>query len=154
MRALIQRVSQAQVQVDGRTVGAIAQGMVVLLGVQQDDTMQDVQYLASKVVTLRIFADAHGKMNCDVRERQGAILVVSQFTLYADCRKGRRPSFSQAAAPPLAQQLYAAFLAEVMRLGVPVAQGVFGTHMAVSLVNDGPVTIMLHSPREDTRAET
>ena len=154
MRALIQRVSQAQVQVDGHTVGAIAHGMVVLLGVQQDDRMQDVQYLASKIVTLRIFADAHGKMNRDVRERQGAILVISQFTLYADCRKGRRPSFSQAAAPSLAQQLYAAFLAEVTRLGVPVAQGVFGVHMAVSLVNDGPVTIMLHSPREEIRAES
>ena len=146
MRALIQRVSQAQVQVAGDTTGAITQGLLVLLGLRQGDTLQDVQYLASKIVTLRIFEDEQGKMNRDVREQQGSILVVSQFTLYADCRKGRRPSFTQAAAPALAQQLYEAFQAEVARLGVPVAQGTFGTHMAVSLVNDGPVTILLESP--------
>ncbi|MEE8291102.1 MAG: D-aminoacyl-tRNA deacylase [Candidatus Tectomicrobia bacterium] len=146
MRALIQRVSQAQVQVAGDTTGVITQGLLVLLGLRQGDTLQDVQYLASKIVTLRIFEDEQGKMNRDVREQQGSILVVSQFTLYADCRKGRRPSFTQAAAPALAQQLYEAFQAEVARLGVPVAQGTFGTHMAVSLVNDGPVTILLESP--------
>ncbi len=146
MRALIQRVSQAQVQVAGDTTGVITQGLLVLLGLRQGDTLQDVQYLASKIVTLRIFEDEQGKMNRDVREHQGSILVVSQFTLYADCRKGRRPSFTQAAAPALAQQLYEAFQAEVARLGVPVAQGTFGTHMAVSLVNDGPVTILLESP--------
>ncbi|MEE9148285.1 MAG: D-aminoacyl-tRNA deacylase [Candidatus Tectomicrobia bacterium] len=146
MRALIQRVSQAQVQVAGDTTGVITQGLLVLLGLRQGDTLQDVQYLASKIVTLRIFEDEQGKMNRDVREQQGSILVVSQFTLYADCRKGRRPSFTQAAAPALAQQLYEAFQAEVARLGVPVAQGTFGAHMAVSLVNDGPVTILLESP--------
>jgi D-tyrosyl-tRNA(Tyr) deacylase len=146
MRAVIQRVSQAQVQVAGDTVGTIAHGLLVLLGVQPGDTLQDVHYLASKIVTLRIFDDAQGKMNRDVREQQGSILAVSQFTLYADCRKGRRPSFTQAAAPPLARQLYEAFLAEVARFGVPVAQGVFGARMAVSLVNDGPVTILLESP--------
>ena len=146
MRALIQRVSQAQVQVAGDTTGVITQGLLVLLGLRQGDTLQDVQYLASKIVTLRIFEDEQGKMNRDVREHQGSILVVSQFTLYADCRKGRRPSFTQAAAPALAQQLYEAFQAEVARLGVPVAQGTFGAHMAVSLVNDGPVTILLESP--------
>ncbi len=146
MRALIQRVSQAQVQVAGDTTGVITQGLLVLLGLRQGDTIQYVQYLASKIVTLRIFEDEQGKMNRDVREQQGSILVVSQFTLYADCRKGRRPSFTQAAAPALAQQLYEAFQAEVARLGVPVAQGTFGAHMAVSLVNDGPVTILLESP--------
>jgi D-tyrosyl-tRNA(Tyr) deacylase len=146
MRAVIQRVSQARVQVAGDTVGAIAHGLLVLLGVQSGDMLQDVHYLAAKIVTLRIFDDAQGKMNRDVREQQGSILAVSQFTLYADCRKGRRPSFTQAAPPPLARQLYEAFLAEVARLGVPVAQGVFGAHMAVSLVNDGPVTILLESP--------
>ena len=146
MRALIQRVSQAQVQVAGDTTGVITQGLLVLLGLRQGDTLQDVQYLASKIVTLRIFEDEQGKMNRDVREQQGSILVVSQFTLYADCRKGRRPSFTQAAAPALAQQLYEAFQAEVARLGVSVAQGTFGAHMAVSLVNDGPVTILLESP--------
>lgn len=146
MRALLQRVSEAKVDVAGNTIGTIAQGLLVLLGVQHGDTIQDVQYLASKIVTLRIFEDAQGRMNCDVREHQGAILVVSQFTLYADCRKGRRPSFTQAAPPPLAYQLYQAFVAEVERLGVPVAQGDFGAHMTVSLVNDGPVTILLESP--------
>lgn len=146
MRALLQRVSQAQVQVAGDTMGVITQGLLVLLGLRQGDTLQDVRYLASKIVTLRIFEDEQGKMNRDVREQQGSILVVSQFTLYADCRKGRRPSFTQAAAPALAQQLYEAFQAEVARLGVPVAQGTFGAHMAVSLVNDGPVTILLESP--------
>jgi D-tyrosyl-tRNA(Tyr) deacylase len=152
MRAVIQRVSQAQVQVAGETVGAITHGLLVLLGVQQGDTMQDVHYLASKIITLRIFEDDQGKMNRDVREQQGAILAVSQFTLYADCRKGRRPSFAQAAAPPLARQLYEAFLAAVARLGVPVAHGVFGAHMAVSLVNDGPVTILLESPKDGDAA--
>src|SRR5262249_4271259 len=108
--------------------------------------VRDVEYLASKVVTLRIFEDAQGKMNRDVQDVQGAVLVVSQFTLYADSRKGRRPSFTQAAPPALAQQLYETFLAAVARYGVPVAHGAFGAHMAVSLVNDGPVTIWLESP--------
>ncbi len=148
MRAVIQRVSQAEVQVADETVGAITHGLLVLLGVGHGDTMDDVRYVASKLVTMRIFEDDHGKMNRDVREQQGSILIVSQFTLYADCRKGRRPSFVQAAPPPLAQQLYEALVAEVARLGIPVAQGAFGAHMAVSLVNDGPVTILLESPEK------
>jgi D-tyrosyl-tRNA(Tyr) deacylase len=146
MRALIQRVAHAEVRVAATTVGAIARGLLVLLGVREGDTAHDVEYLASKVVTLRIFEDAQGKMNLDVQDIQGAVLVVSQFTLYADCRKGRRPSFTQAARPPLAQQLYEAFLAAVARHGVPVAHGAFGAHMTVSLVNDGPVTVWLESP--------
>lgn len=146
MRALIQRVAHAEVRVADTTVGAIETGLLVLLGVREGDTLRDVAYLASKVVTLRIFEDAQGKMNHDVQDIQGAVLVVSQFTLYADCRKGRRPSFTQAARPPLAQQLYEAFLAEVAQYGVPVEQGAFGAHMAVSLVNDGPVTVWLESP--------
>jgi D-tyrosyl-tRNA(Tyr) deacylase len=121
-------------------------GLLVLLGVREGDTVRDVEYLASKVVTLRIFEDAQGKMNRDVQDIQGAVLVVPQFTLYADSRKGRRPSFTQAARPALAQQLYEAFLAAVARYGVPVAHGAFGAHMAVSLVNDGPVTLWLESP--------
>jgi D-tyrosyl-tRNA(Tyr) deacylase len=121
-------------------------GLLVLLGVQESDTVRDVQYLAAKIVTLRIFEDAQGKMNRDVQDVQGAVLVVSQFTLYADCRKGRRPSFIRAARPLLAQQLYETFLVEVARFGVPVAHGVFGEHMAVSLVNDGPVTLLIDSP--------
>ena len=146
MRALIQRVARAEVRVADTTVGAIERGLLVLLGVREGDTVRDVEYLASKVVTLRIFDDGQGKMNLDVQEVQGEVLVVSQFTLYADCRKGRRPSFTQAARPPLAQQLYEAFLAAVERHGVPVAHGAFGAHMAVSLVNDGPVTVWLESP--------
>ena len=146
MRALIQRVAHAEVCVADSTVGAIERGLLVLLGVREGDTVDDVAYLAAKVVTLRIFEDAQGKMNLDVQDVQGAVLVVSQFTLYADCRKGRRPSFTQAARPPLARQLYETFLAAVGRHGVPVAHGVFGAHMAVSLVNDGPVTVWLESP--------
>ena len=146
MRALIQRVARAEVGVATTIVGAIDKGLLVLLGIREGDTIRDVEYLASKVVTLRIFEDAQGKMNHDVQDIQGAVLVVSQFTLYADSRKGRRPSFTQAARPALAQQLYETFLAAVARYGVPVAHGTFGAHMAVSLVNDGPVTIWLESP--------
>jgi D-tyrosyl-tRNA(Tyr) deacylase len=146
MRALVQRVAQASVQVDGTTTGAIQHGLLVLLGIKDSDTLQDVEYMAEKVVTLRIFEDAAGKMNLDVQDVKGAVLVVSQFTLYADTQKGRRPSFTRAARPPLAQALYEAFLAAVARHGIPVAHGVFGAHMAVSLVNDGPVTLLLESP--------
>jgi D-tyrosyl-tRNA(Tyr) deacylase len=146
MRAVIQRVLQAEVQAGDETVGSIAQGLLVLLGVGHADTLEDVRYIASKLVNLRIFEDAQGKMNHDVRDHQGTILAVSQFTLYADCSKGRRPSFTQAAPPALARDLYDAFVAEVAQLGIPVAQGCFGAHMTVSLVNDGPVTIILESP--------
>jgi D-tyrosyl-tRNA(Tyr) deacylase len=145
MRALVQRVTRATVQVEGTTVGAIQHGLLVLLGVKDGDTAQDVAALAAKVVTLRIFTDAHGKMNRDVQEVQGTVLIVSQFTLYADTQRGRRPSFTRAARPAVAQALYEAFLAAVRRHGVPVAQGVFGAHMTVSLVNDGPVTLLLES---------
>jgi D-tyrosyl-tRNA(Tyr) deacylase len=146
MRALVQRVARAEVHVAATTVGAIERGLLVLLGVREGDTQRDVEYLATKVITLRIFEDELGKMNRDVQEVQGAVLVVSQFTLYGECRKGRRPSFTQAARPEMAQQLYEAFLAAVARHGVPVAHGTFGAHMAVSLVNDGPVTLLLDSP--------
>jgi D-tyrosyl-tRNA(Tyr) deacylase len=145
MRALVQRVSQATVRVDHTIVGTIQQGLLVLLGIQDSDTMRDVDYLAAKVVTLRIFEDSQGKMNYDIQDVKGAVLIVSQFTLYADCRKGRRPSFTRAARPPVAQQLYEAFLTAVAGYNVPVAQGVFGARMAVSLVNDGPVTLLLES---------
>lgn len=146
MRAIVQRVLRAAVQVDGKTVGAIAHGLLVLLGIKHGDTLQDVAYLADKVVALRIFEDVHGKMNLDVQEVQGAVLVVSQFTLYANTQKGRRPSFTEAACPPLAEELYTAFVHAVAGRGLPVAHGVFGAHMAVSLVNDGPVTLWLESP--------
>src|SRR5499433_125950 len=126
MRALIQRVARADVRVANTIVGAIDRGLLVLLGVREGDTVRDIEYLASKVVTLRIFEDAQGKMNHDVQDIQGAVLVVSQFTLYADSRKGRRPSFAQAARPVLAQQLYETFLTTVARYGVRVAQGACG----------------------------
>jgi D-tyrosyl-tRNA(Tyr) deacylase len=145
MRALVQRVSRADVQVDQQIVGTIQQGLLVLLGVHEDDSVQDAEYLASKVVYLRIFEDEQGKMNHDVKAIQGAVLVVSQFTLYGDCRKGRRPSFVKAARPPLAEQLYKTFVDAVARAGVAVAKGVFGAHMDVSLVNDGPVTLIIES---------
>ena len=146
MRALVQRVSQADVQVGDHTVGAIQQGLLVLLGVHENDTAQDAAYLASKVVRLRIFEDTQGKMNLDVLTIQGSLLVVSQFTLYGDCRKGRRPSFAKAARPPLAEQLYDAFVDAAAHYGIPVAKGQFGARMAVSLVNDGPVTLIIESP--------
>ena len=152
MRAVIQRVSQAHVQVGGETVGAIEQGLLVFLGIHPEDTLADVRYLVSKLTTLRLFEDAQGKMNLDIRDHQGAILVISQFTLYADVRKGRRPSFHQAAPPALAKPLYDVFVTEIARLDIPVAQGSFGAHMAVSLINDGPVTLVLES-REKTAAQ-
>ena len=152
MLALLQRVAHAEVRVANIVVGAIERGLLILLGIHEGDTLRDVTALAAKAVTLRIFEDAVGKMNLDVQDIQGAVLVVSQFTLYADTRKGRRPSFVQAARPTLAQPLYEAFLSAVAQYGVPVAQGAFGAHMAVSLLNDGPVTILLESPPpEDAR---
>ena len=146
MRAVVQRVSQARVDVDGETVGAVGRGLLVLLGVQAPDTDRDADYLAAKIVTLRIFNDAESKMNLDLQDVQGGVLVVSQFTLYGDARKGRRPSFVQAAPPQQAEHLYEYFLEATARHGVPVAQGVFGATMQVHLVNDGPVTLLLDSP--------
>jgi D-tyrosyl-tRNA(Tyr) deacylase len=145
MRALVQRVARAEVRVGAQVVGAVGKGLLVLLGVTDNDTLRDVEYLASKIITLRIFEDAQGKMNHDVQDIQGGVLVVSQFTLYADCRKGRRPSFTQAAHPSVAQPLYEAFLTALARHGVAVAHGAFGKHMAVDLLNDGPVTLWLES---------
>lgn len=146
MRAVVQRAARARVDVDDEAVGSIERGLLVLLGVQAPDTQRDADYLAAKIVGLRIFNDAHGKMNLDLRDVQGGVLVVSQFTLYGDARKGRRPSFVQAAPPEQARQLYEYFLAATARHGVPVAHGVFGAHMQVHLVNDGPVTLLLDSP--------
>lgn len=145
MRAVIQRVSRAQVRVAGRVVGAIGRGLVVLLGVAANDTPRDADRLAEKIVTLRIHDDAAGKMNLDLLQTQGAMLVVSQFTLYADCRKGRRPSFTDAAPADLARSLYERFIASVRALGVEVQTGEFGAEMEVELVNSGPVTVILDS---------
>jgi D-tyrosyl-tRNA(Tyr) deacylase len=132
--------------VGDEVVGAIGQGLLVLLGVAPTDTPAQVQWLADKVVGLRIFADADGKMNRGVADIGGGVLVVSQFTLYGDCRKGRRPSFIGAAAPEIAEALYEAFLNGIRALGVPVAAGRFGATMQVELVNDGPVTLIIDAP--------
>ncbi len=148
MRAVVQRVSRAQVSVAGELSGAIERGFVVLLGVAAGDTHDDVTYLAQKIVGLRVFEDDAGKMNRGLAEVGGKLLVVSQFTLLGDCRKGRRPSFDQAARPELARALYLAFVAAVEALGIETATGRFQEHMLVELVNDGPVTLLLDSRRE------
>ena len=145
MKALVQRVSQAGVTVGERTVGAIDRGLLVLLGVEHGDGESAAEILARKVAHLRIFEDEAGKMNRSVLEVGGGVLVVSQFTLCADVRKGNRPSFIGAAAPEQAQALYARFCDRIAAHGAPVARGEFAAHMAVRLVNDGPVTIWLDS---------
>ncbi|HEY3381469.1 MAG TPA: D-aminoacyl-tRNA deacylase [Vicinamibacterales bacterium] len=143
MRAVIQRVSSSRVTVEGQAVGGIGPGLLVLLGVTLSDTIEQARYLAGKVVGLRIFGDDEGKMNRSVVDVGGSILAVSQFTLYGDCRKGRRPSFDGAAPPAHAKALYEDFVGLLRESGVPVATGVFQAHMQVELVNDGPVTILL-----------
>ena len=145
MRACVQRVSDARVTVNGETVGSIGRGMVVLLGVAETDTAEDLDFLVRKVPALRIFEDEAGKMNRSVMDVQGGILVVSQFTLIADTAKGNRPSFLGAAKPDQAIPLYEEFLARMQATGLQVASGVFGADMQVALVNDGPVTILLDS---------
>jgi D-tyrosyl-tRNA(Tyr) deacylase len=147
MRACVQRVSQAQVSVAGEVCGQIGPGLAVLLGVAAGDTVDDARSLAEKVVTLRIFDDAQGKMNLALGDVGGALLVVSQFTLLGDCRKGRRPSFVDAAPPELAEAMYLEFAARARQLGVDVVTGKFRHHMEVSLTNDGPVTLLLDSRR-------
>ncbi|MGE5559888.1 MAG: D-aminoacyl-tRNA deacylase [Chloroflexota bacterium] len=147
MRAVIQRVTRASVSVDGRTIGEIGPGLVVLVGVGQGDGAADVDYLVDKTVNLRIFEDEQEKMNLSLLDTGGAVLAISQFTLYGDARKGRRPSFSDAAPPAAGRALYEQYLGGLRAAGVRVAQGEFGAMMAVELVNDGPVTIMLDSKR-------
>ena len=148
MRAIIQRVSQASVVVANETVGAIDQGLMVLLGVAQGDVSKDSVYLADKTAGLRIFEDENNKMNLSVEDIDGSILVVSQFTLLGDCRKGRRPGFTDAAPPELADTLYQEYVDALRSRGITVATGVFRANMQVALVNDGPVTIMLDSRKQ------
>lgn len=145
MRAVIQRVSQAQVRVAGAVVGSIGRGLVALLGVGRADTAADAEYLAEKTAGLRVFPDSAGKMNCALADIGGAVLAIPQFTLYGDCRKGRRPSFDAAAPPELARSLYEHFIAAARSLGVPVRTGIFQASMRVALVNDGPVTLIVES---------
>ena len=145
MRAVVQRVSRARVTVAGEVVGDIGVGLLVLLGVGEEDGSQDAEYLAEKIVGLRIFPDDEGKMNRSLGEIGGGLLAVSQFTLYGDCRKGRRPSFISAARPDAAVELYRSFVAEVRGRGIAVETGRFQEQMDVELVNDGPVTLLLDS---------
>lgn len=146
MRAVLQRVSSASVKVDGDTTGAIETGLLVLLGVARGDSAKDVDWMVEKVAGLRIFPDDEGKMNRSVEEARGALLVVSQFTLYGDTRKGRRPSFDGAAAPDEAKRLYELFVERARARGLGVETGVFQAMMQVSLVNEGPVTLICESP--------
>lgn len=145
MRAVLQRVQRAKVSVNNEIAGQIGKGLLVLLGVSEQDTEKESQFLAEKTANLRIFPDEEGKLNRSVLDAEGEILVVSQFTLYADCTRGRRPSFQQAAAPEAANGLYEKYVAELKNLGVTVGTGIFQTDMQVELVNDGPVTILLDS---------
>ena len=145
MRAIVQRVSEARVKIDGETVGEIGRGLLMLLGVAKSDAVEQACWLADKIVSLRIFNDADGKMNLDLAEVRGAVLVVSQFTLYGDCSKGRRPSFIDAAPPETAVPLYEAFINAIKAHGIPTATGRFGAMMQVELINDGPVTLILDS---------
>lgn len=147
MRAVVQRVQQGHVSVDDNIIGQIGAGLVVLLGITQDDTKNDAQYMADKIAHLRIFEDEAGKMNLSVLDIGGEVLSVSQFTLYGDCRTGRRPSFTEAASPEQAKALYELFNQALKDWGLPVATGKFQAHMCVTLANDGPVTMLLDSKR-------
>lgn len=148
MKAVLQRVSSASVSVEQREVGRIEAGLLVLLGVEQGDTAADLIYLADKTAQLRIFEDAAGKMNRSVIDIGGAVLVISQFTLLGDCRKGRRPGFTKAAPPDLADNYYQQFTERLRQTGLAVATGIFQAHMQVQLINDGPVTLLLDSRKE------
>lgn len=148
MRAVVQRVSQASVQVDGQICGTIGPGLLVLLGVGKNDSEQDAVLLADKIVNLRIFDDEQGLMNRSLLEVQGEMLVVSQFTLFGDCRKGRRPSYSTAAPPAEAASLYERFIHEIRTKQIPVATGKFQTMMDVTLINNGPVTLLLDTEKQ------
>ncbi len=148
MRAVVQRVSRASVLVAGEVVGRISRGYLVLLGIAEDDTLDDLDYLVQKIVGLRVFEDSDGKMNLALGDVGGGVLAVSQFTLYGDCRKGRRPSFIAAARPERARELYAGFVHEIRARGIVCETGTFQAHMDVELVNDGPVTLLLDSRKQ------
>ncbi|SCI03934.1 MULTISPECIES: D-aminoacyl-tRNA deacylase [unclassified Romboutsia] len=147
MRAVVQKVTSSKVTVDGEITGEIGQGLLVLLGVTHEDTSKDVDYMIDKTLNLRIFEDEEGKMNLSLKDIGGELLVVSQFTLYGDCRKGRRPSFSTAAKPEAANELYEEYVAKARAEGIKVGTGKFRSHMMVDLTNDGPVTMLLDSTK-------
>ena len=145
MKLVIQRVKHAKVEVENEIVGKIEQGFLVLLGVGPEDTEETADYLVQKLIKLRVFEDENGKMNLSLKDINGELLIVSQFTLYADCKKGNRPSFTNAAPPEKAKQLYEYFVLQAKNLGLKVETGSFGAHMKVELLNDGPVTILLEN---------
>ncbi len=146
MRAVVQRVSQSSVSVDGNTIGGIGIGLMILLGVRKGDTERQADWLAEKVAGLRIFEDDAGKMNLSIQEVNGSALVVSQFTLYGDCKKGRRPSFDKAASPDEANRLYEYFVERLRAMDIPVETGEFQAKMVVEITNDGPVTLIIDTP--------
>jgi len=145
MRACIQRVKKANVRINNKIIGKIDKGLVILLGITHQDTIKDVEYLANKIVNLRIFEDESNKFNLSMLDINGQALIISQFTLYGDCRKGRRPDFTQAASFELAKELYFKFIELMKKTGITVAEGKFGAKMRVDIYNDGPVTLILDS---------
>ncbi len=147
MRAVVQRVKSAEVLVNDRSIGKIGKGLLVFIGIGRGDSEEDLSFLASKLPDLRIFEDSEGKFNLSLKEIKGEMLVVSQFTLYGDCRKGRRPSFTEAEEPTLAKRLYEQLILKLKEQGIPVQTGEFQARMEVHLVNDGPVTLLLDSRR-------
>jgi D-tyrosyl-tRNA(Tyr) deacylase len=148
MRAVVQRVSSAEVRVDDKMVGRVGKGLLVYLGVGKEDTVSDIEYMADKVSGLRIFEDENGKMNLSVQDIRGEILAISQFTLYGDVRKGKRPSFSDSADPDKGEELYNQFISIIQGIGIRIDKGIFGAHMMGDYVNDGPVTILLDSKKQ------
>lgn len=147
MRAVVQRVSSASVEVKGELVGKVSKGLLVFLGVGEEDEENDLDYLCNKIIGLRIFEDEEDRMNLSVQDIDGEILVISQFTLYGDVRKGKRPSFTKSAHPEIAEKLYEKFIEKIKDQGIHTEKGIFGAHMEVSLVNDGPVTILIDSKK-------
>jgi len=147
MRTVVQRVTKGTVTINNEIHGSIADGLVVFLGIKADDTIKDLLWMVEKLIHLRIFEDDKKKMNRSLTDIHGEMLIISQFTLYGDCRKGRRPGFSSAAPPPVAQPLYEQFVAEVENRGIQVASGIFQAEMQIELVNDGPVTLLLDSEK-------
>lgn len=145
MRIVIQRAEKAMVSVDGEVVGQIGKGFMVLVGVGPEDTKQNADFLVNKMCNLRVFEDEQGKMNLSIKDVGGQILAISQFTLYADCKKGNRPSFTGAAKPEQANELYEYFMEKIRKQGIKVEHGIFGAHMKVDFINDGPVTILLEN---------
>lgn len=147
MRAVVQRVSKASVTVDNKVVGEIGKGLVVLLGIGADDNLRDLEYLVDKVLGLRIFQDENDKMNLSLLDCKGELLVISQFTLYGDVRKGKRPSFTDSAHPDIAEKIYLEFINKCIDSGIKTEKGIFGANMEVSLINNGPITIMIDSKK-------